>query len=73
MRDSRITKLADVLVNYSIGVKKGQSVRITGRPVCQALVIELYRKVLEAGGHPIIRMAPDETGEIFLKRGAMSN
>lgn len=70
MRDSRIAKLADVLVNYSVGVRKGQSVRITGRPVCQTLVIELYRKVLEAGGHPMIRMAPDETGEIFLKQAS---
>ncbi|HZL37645.1 MAG TPA: hypothetical protein VFC78_20170 [Tepidisphaeraceae bacterium] len=32
MRDSRLEKLADVLVHYSVGVKKG---RITGAPVCQ--------------------------------------
>src|SRR6185437_15787633 len=70
MRDSRLTRLADVLVNYSIGVKKGQMVRIAGAPISQPLVIELYRKVLEAGGHPFIRMNPEEVSEIFLKHGS---
>ncbi|HSU65507.1 MAG TPA: aminopeptidase, partial [Tepidisphaeraceae bacterium] len=59
--------MADVLVNYSVGVKKGQSVRISGAPVAQPLVVELYRKVLLAGGHPIVRMTPDELGEILYK------
>ena len=30
MRDLRFAKLADVLVHYSVGVRKGQMVRITG-------------------------------------------
>ena len=52
--------LADVLVNYSVGVKTGQLVRISGPPVAQPLIVELYRKVLAAGGHPLVRMAPEE-------------
>src|SRR5258706_2871678 len=67
MRDPRFTKLADVLVNYSVGVKKGQLVRISGPPVAQPLIIELYAKVLAAGGHPMVRMIPEELNEIFLK------
>jgi aminopeptidase len=67
MRDPRLEKLADVLVNYSVGVKKDQVVRISGPPVSQPLIIELYRKVVTAGGHPFARMAPEELGEIFLK------
>ena len=67
MRDPRLEKLAQVLVNYSVGVKKGQSVRISGSPVAQPLVIELYREVLNAGAHPIVRLTPDELGEIFYK------
>jgi aminopeptidase len=70
MRDSRLEKLADVLVNYSVGVKKGQIVRIVGAPVAQPLVVELYRKVVDAGGHPMVRMSPKETSEIFLKQGS---
>lgn len=70
MRDPRLEKLADVLVNYSTGVKPGQLVRITGSPVASPLVVELYRKVVAAGGHPMVRMAPDELAEIMLKHGS---
>ena len=68
MRDARLNKLAGVLVNYSVGVKKGQLVRISGPPVSQPLIVALYEKVLEAGGHPAVRMVPEELNEIFLKR-----
>jgi aminopeptidase len=68
MRDSRLEKLASVLVNYSVGVKKGQLVRLSGPPVSQPLIVELYRKVLAAGGHPSVRMVPEELNEIFLKK-----
>ena len=67
MRDSRLQKLADVLVNYSVGVKKGQSVRITAPPVAEPLVMELYRKVIEAGGYPLVRISPEGLEEIFFK------
>src|SRR3954469_13531761 len=70
MRDPRLEKLADVLVNYSVGVTRDQVVRISGPPVAQPLVVELYRKVLAAGGHPLIRMMPDEVEELFLKHGS---
>jgi aminopeptidase len=70
MRDLRLEKLADVLVNYSVGVQKDQVVRISGPPVGQPLVVELYRKVLAAGGYPVVRMMPDELQEIFLKHGS---
>lgn len=67
MRDPRFERLADVLVNYSVGVKAGQVVRISGPPVSQPLIVELYRKVIAAGGHPSVRMVPEELNEIFLK------
>lgn len=60
-------KLADVLVNYSVGVKVDQLVRISGPPIAQPLIVELYRKVIAAGGHPAVRMVPEELNEIFLK------
>ena len=68
MRDPRLTKLADVLVRYSVGVKKGQVTRITGSAEATPLIVEIYRAVLAAGGHPLVRMTPDEVNEIFLKQ-----
>ena len=70
MRDPRLEKLAGVLVNYSVGVKKGQIVRISGPPVSQPLIVALYEKVLEAGGHPAVRMVPEELNEMFLKKAS---
>ena len=62
-----LQKLADVLVKYSVGVKKGQLVRISGAPVAQPLIFEIYRKVIEAGGMPFVRINAEELQEIFLK------
>jgi aminopeptidase len=67
MRDPRLEKLADVIVNYSVGVKPGQLVRISGPPIAHPLIVELYRKVLAAGGNPFVRCAPEELSEIFVK------
>ena len=67
MRDPRLTRLADVLVNYSVAVKPGQLVRLSGGPPAAPLLVELYRATLAAGGHPFVRMAPEELGEIFIK------
>jgi aminopeptidase len=70
MRDPRLTKLADVLVNYSVAVKPGQLVRINGSPIASPLIVEIFRSVVKAGGNPMIRMAPEETGEIMIREGS---
>jgi aminopeptidase len=67
MRDPRLTKLADVLVNYSVGVKPNQLVLIRGSTLAEPLILELYEKVLLAGGHPKVNMAPDQLDELFFK------
>ena len=70
MRDVRLEKLADVLVNYSTGVKPGDVVRISGAPIGRPLVVALYRAVIRAGGHPVVMMTPDECAEIKLTEGS---
>jgi len=70
MRDARLVKLADVLVNFCVAVKPGQLVRMTGPSVAEPLIVELYRHVLAAGGHPFVQMLPDVLEEIFYKTAA---
>jgi aminopeptidase len=70
MRDPRVTKLAEVLVNYSVGVKPGQLVRINGSMVASPLIVEIFRAVVKAGGNPMVRMAPEECGEIMIREGS---
>lgn len=66
MRDPRLDKLADVLVNYSTAVRPDDLVRISGPPATRPLVVAVYRAVLAAGGHPHVEMVPDECAEIKL-------
>ncbi len=66
MSDPRLEKLADVLVSYSTAVKAGELVRITGSTVAQPLAVAVYRAVIKAGGHPHVRLVPDQCAEIKL-------
>jgi aminopeptidase len=50
-----------------VAVRPGQLVRIAGPTPAQPLVVELYRQVLKAGGHPHVRMGPEDLPEIMLK------
>jgi len=70
MADPRVVKLADVLVNYSTAVKRGDLVRVSGPPVARPLIAEVFRAVLKAGGHPFVSMAPAECAEIKLEEAS---
>ena len=52
MRDPRIDKLADVLVNYSVHCQKGEKVLIEARGVDSQLTNAVIEKVFAAGGYP---------------------
>lgn len=70
MVDSRIRRLADVLVHYSVAVKKGQLVILASPPAGLPLLIELYRAVLEARANPVIRCAPEEAAELMARHAS---
>ena len=65
MRDPRIDKLAQVLVNYSVGVRRDDLVRVAGSTAALPLIRALYRQVLLAGGHPLLRISDDECQDAF--------
>jgi len=67
MRDPRIDKLAQVVINYSLGIKKGDIVLINAPLPAEPLVVAAYQAILRAGGHPHVRMSPDTLTEIMLK------
>jgi aminopeptidase len=69
MVDPRLTKLSQVIVNYSVSLRKGDIVTVRADPIATPLVVELYRAALEAGAHPHVRLAPDDLAEILYKHG----
>ena len=49
MTDPRVEKLARLLVDYSVELKKGQTVSINGPVVAAPLLVACYRAALRAG------------------------
>lgn len=68
MLDPRNEKLADILVNYSCAVKKGDLVHISVRGVPSLeLAKVLIRKVTQAGGTPFWHYSDDSLSRQFLQ------
>src|SRR5512138_997049 len=65
MVDPRVRKLARVLVHYSTAVKPGDKVRIGGTPASEPLLREVYREVVRAGAHPVVRMQLTDEEHLF--------
>ena len=70
MSDPRVAKLADLLINYSLGLQPGQQVRIDGGTVAAPLVRELYRYALRAGAHPRTRVDVEGVDAITLSEAS---
>jgi aminopeptidase len=67
MYDPRYRRLADVLVNYSTEVKRGDVVLISGSPISLPLIVDIYRQVLAAGGHPLLNIQSEECKGVLLR------
>jgi aminopeptidase len=70
MTDPRVEKLARVLVNYSVSIRKNDFVALFGTLESAPLVTAVYAEVLRAGGHPWVRLAPAECAEIALREAS---
>jgi aminopeptidase len=67
MADPRVETVARILVDYSVNVQPGQFVVIEGSPEGTPLILAVYQRVLERGGHPWLRLGLDEANEILYK------
>lgn len=67
MVDSRIKKAAEILVNHSARIKKGDRVQIIGDPTSAPLVKELFRLVLKKGAYPRVHISLPGMAYIFYK------
>jgi aminopeptidase len=68
MPDPRVKRLAKILVGHSLGVKRGETVLIaSSSELAKPLVLEVFREVLVAGGHPLTGIAFEEMLGIFFR------
>ncbi len=66
MSDPRTKKLASILVRHSLGVREGETVLINASSeLAKPLVLEVFKEVMRAGGHPMTGIAFEETSNIF--------
>lgn len=65
--DTRTQKLAKLVVNYFLEVKHDSNVVISGSTEASDFITELYKTVLEAGAHPVLRLTLPGLNPIFFK------
>jgi len=69
MIDPRMTKLADVLVNYSCAVKPGDKILIEAIDIPHEFTIECVRVAREAGADPLVLLKSNRVNRALMKYG----
>ncbi len=70
--DPRTSKLADILVHYSLEVQPGEWIVISSDAIATPLVKNIVRNVLEAGGLPTILLSDVRINETLLRHAGDS-
>lgn len=65
--DLRTRKLAELAVRYSVGMKPGEKVIISGGSESIDFLVELYKSIILHGGIPIVRIGLPNTNDFFYK------
>jgi aminopeptidase len=68
--DPRVERLARLIVDYSLGLREGDVLRIDSLDVGTPLAVALHRAALEAGAHPYTNMTIDGLLELLLEHGS---
>jgi aminopeptidase len=70
MHDPRFEKLAKLLIEYSLQVKKGDLMIISGADVAAPLIRAAFREAMKSGAQVTSRVALDGLEEIFYKEAS---
>ena len=64
-----LEKYADVMVHYALnegkGIKKNETVLLVGPEQTKPLLFEIYKKIIDAGGHVLLEYLPDDSSYNF--------
>ena len=70
MIDPRMTKLADVLINYSVELKPGENILIEAIDAPHEMTCELVRVAREAGAEPLVTLKSNHVLRSMLIHGS---
>jgi aminopeptidase len=65
--DLRTRKLAKIVVNYSVFVKPGEKVILSGGSEAIPFLVELYKEVILQKAHPIVKVGLPDVSDFFYK------
>jgi len=67
MADSRVEKMARILVDYSTNVQPGEKVMVEASMAAEPLVRCLYQRILERGAHPHLLISLPDQDEVMYR------
>jgi aminopeptidase len=67
MPDPRVTKLAKIMVHYSLELKPGQQLVIRTHPLAEELTLAVYEEAIKAGAHVFVQNEVPGLDELFYK------
>ena len=67
--DARISRLADLIVDYSLELQSGQVFRIDALDAASPLTLAFYRSAIRAGAFPYFSVGLEGTLELLLEHG----
>jgi len=67
MSDPRVTKLAQVLIHYSLDIRPGQQLYIDTHPLADALTLAAYEEAIKAGAFVYVQNAVPGLQETFYR------
>jgi aminopeptidase len=70
MNDPRFDRLAELVVDHSLGLKPGQIVRFQGSAVAAPLILPLHREAVRRGAHPYASLELEGLKEILIAEGS---
>jgi aminopeptidase len=70
MKDPRVERLAELIVGHSLGLRKGQLLRIDGAAVAAPLIVALHRAAIRAGAHAYTKAELDGIAELLVGEGS---
>lgn len=70
MSDPRVTKLAQVLVQYSLNLQPGEEFSLRSSPLAEELTRAVYKEAVLAGAHTTLQIGLPGAEEIFFKHAS---
>jgi aminopeptidase len=70
MPDPRASKLATVLVQYSLALQTGEQFLLRSSPLAEELTLEVYKQAVLAGAHVNLQIGLPGAAEVFFKHAS---